>query len=1166
MIKKLFAGILSFSVLCSTYHVELFTKPREQKISGQKVSVQNQGQEDVLEYQNIHCENLSAQMAGDTENTEAEEGILYGDFRYVLREGNPQTAAICRYTGTQASVVVPDLIDGIQVTEIADGAFENCFHLESIILPDGLEYIGENAFRMCRNLGEVRIPDGVENIGRSAFQYCSRLSDVRFPASMTSIGASAFDGCSELGEITIPEGITMIEDSTFYYCQKLIKVNLPDGVARIGERAFNGCFNLVNIMIPRSISEISTTAFAGCRRLTILGFLNTYAQSYAENSEIHFRDLEEDYLIGTVQAADREHRSVTVAGQVYIVSDDFDFAVLDQILSLDDADVICTMKNDKIIDVERVRDAVSLETSLAIASKPPITIENGIYMETCQDVEVIVEINTMYPLSAFDSAEETGIYVDEISCETADEGLFLTDGRNNKTGNKKFVQVIKQKMKPGDFFNDFWVAYADKGYWISEQIMPYTVTLHVETEYGPISKGLDLHAYNHDLGGDQGTLLANARRELQNLFQKQLLDVDLESCLDSSRLGILERYLYTWMAQIDYAYSFSGDARLRRSMLARLGVDPDADLSSGNIKAVTNVKLKTQYGEKTIAAALDIGKPTGQGGLAASFGELEYRMLEKDGIPEGVTLEGKCKAVPYEHFKPFAESVRQQVDETLGSVYQLNRRKDDIAACFAIDQTIVNIVGIELGFYFDQMYVANSYSTTNYTKTVTVDGPVNISMYDFSGNLCCRIANNVIEENPADIRIHVSGDTKTFNLSANSYYIELEGTGNGTMTYQIVESTIDSFMSRTMLFTDLVLEDHKLYTGYLLKEARVDSRAYSLDASGQVSYPDQDTLQTAFQKMERLTLSQSETSLEAEHTLKLEADVLPEHASNKNLYWISDHPSVAEVDRNGLVTAVGPGTAVITAMSMDGSFLKASCAIKVQKTISDQEPGGDQPVPPDDTGSSGDSGSNGGNFGSTGSGGTSGAGSAGNSSGSGTNGNDASDDQLEVTFMYYIISFEANGGTNLSRRTMTLLKDDNLGILPKVYRENYIFDGWYTQENGGEKVDSLFVSNAGTSLYAQWTAAKPEKVTISNLESSKSGEFLVNFKGIRASGYELSYSLKKKFPAAATKKVAIAAEKKTVTGLKSGRRYYVRVRAYQFDSVGRKVYGAYSAVKSVKVK
>ena len=53
----------------------------------------------------------------------------------------------------------------------------------------------------------------------------------------------------------------------------------------------------------------------------------------------------------------------------------------------------------------------------------------------------------------------------------------------------------------------------------------------------------------------------------------------------------------------------------------------------------------------------------------------------------------------------------------------------------------------------------------------------------------------------------------------------------------------------------------------------------------------------------------------------------PENATNKNVNWISSNPSVAKVS-NGVVTAVGVGTATVTATSQDG-WKTASCDINV---------------------------------------------------------------------------------------------------------------------------------------------------------------------------------------------------------------------------------------------
>ena len=59
----------------------------------------------------------------------------------------------------------------------------------------------------------------------------------------------------------------------------------------------------------------------------------------------------------------------------------------------------------------------------------------------------------------------------------------------------------------------------------------------------------------------------------------------------------------------------------------------------------------------------------------------------------------------------------------------------------------------------------------------------------------------------------------------------------------------------------------------------------------------------------------------------LTATVEPADATNKNVSWSSSNPSVAAVD-NGIVTAVGEGTAVITVTTEDGGKT-ATCTVTV---------------------------------------------------------------------------------------------------------------------------------------------------------------------------------------------------------------------------------------------
>ena len=74
----------------------------------------------------------------------------------------------------------------------------------------------------------------------------------------------------------------------------------------------------------------------------------------------------------------------------------------------------------------------------------------------------------------------------------------------------------------------------------------------------------------------------------------------------------------------------------------------------------------------------------------------------------------------------------------------------------------------------------------------------------------------------------------------------------------------------------------------------------------------------------------------------------------------------------------------------------------------------------------------------------------------------------------------------------------------------------------------------------------------------------LKFDKVSASGYEIQYSTNKKFKNKQT--IKTVSNKQTIKKLKKGKTYYVRVRAYRYDSNGNKVYGQWSQVKSVKIK
>lgn len=175
--------------------------------------------------------------------------------------------------------------------------------IETVIIQNGVTYIGDAAFWQCGRLKSIIIPDGVIGIGNYAFYQCSSLKNIAIPSSVTDIKLDPFFGCSSLTEITIksgnanyssedgvlfnkqktclitcpggksgaykiPDSVKIIGEGAFRECCNMTKVEIPMGVETIGEDAFGCCTGITEIVISESVTDIGDGAFYGCRGLT----------------------------------------------------------------------------------------------------------------------------------------------------------------------------------------------------------------------------------------------------------------------------------------------------------------------------------------------------------------------------------------------------------------------------------------------------------------------------------------------------------------------------------------------------------------------------------------------------------------------------------------------------------------------------------------------------------------------------------------------------------------------------------------------------------------------------------------------------------------------------------------------------------------------------------
>ncbi len=78
-----------------------------------------------------------------------------------------------------------------------------------------------------------------------------------------------------------------------------------------------------------------------------------------------------------------------------------------------------------------------------------------------------------------------------------------------------------------------------------------------------------------------------------------------------------------------------------------------------------------------------------------------------------------------------------------------------------------------------------------------------------------------------------------------------------------------------------------------------------------------------------ITLDQTAITMMMNTNQRLTATISPLDASIQTLAWSSEDKNVVTVDKNGVITPIGPGQTTITATAKDGSGVKATCQVTV---------------------------------------------------------------------------------------------------------------------------------------------------------------------------------------------------------------------------------------------
>ncbi len=186
-------------------------------------------------------------------------------YEYELQDGK---AVLTKYatTSNATKIKIPQKVDGYDVIGL-EGTFEQNQRIESVVIPDGVEFLGDRTFSCCRKMKTINLPDSLNEIKANCFEY-SGIEKIVLPSSVNNIDRQAFYECDKLVTLEMSNSsITEIPYEVFYGCDSLKYISFPNELTTIGEWSFFNCSSIENLSFPDSVKVIDNGAFISCSKL-----------------------------------------------------------------------------------------------------------------------------------------------------------------------------------------------------------------------------------------------------------------------------------------------------------------------------------------------------------------------------------------------------------------------------------------------------------------------------------------------------------------------------------------------------------------------------------------------------------------------------------------------------------------------------------------------------------------------------------------------------------------------------------------------------------------------------------------------------------------------------------------------------------------------------------
>lgn len=171
---------------------------------------------------------------------------------------------------------------------IADGAFKGNKGAIDVGLPASIVTIGCNAFEGCTSLESVRNLKLVDYIGDGAFKDCTTLESL-------DISETAVFNANAIYNTGYYNNAENWEDGTLYMGSRVVGTAEKRGETLVRDGATHIIGEALadkDAVIPASVTSIADNAFNDTTDVTIFGYSGTYAETYADEKNITFIDLD----------------------------------------------------------------------------------------------------------------------------------------------------------------------------------------------------------------------------------------------------------------------------------------------------------------------------------------------------------------------------------------------------------------------------------------------------------------------------------------------------------------------------------------------------------------------------------------------------------------------------------------------------------------------------------------------------------------------------------------------------------------------------------------------------------------------------------------------------------------------------------------------------------